>query len=81
MKLRHISLGWLQINFKKSSPQQCKAWLEEADMFLQKMTLAFGVVLGCVTPMLILDVRTWWSSTHQMLHKFHLLLHGQMRVL
>jgi hypothetical protein len=51
------------------SPQQWEAWLEEANAFLLKTAVAFNVDLGRTATMLILDVKTWWSSTHQMLRK------------
>jgi len=53
----------------RSSPQRWEAWLEEANTFLQKMATALSVVLGRAATMLILDVKTRWSSTHQMLRK------------
>jgi hypothetical protein len=52
-----------------SSPQWQEAWLEEANAFLQKTAIALSVVLGCAATMLILDIKTQWSSTHQMLCK------------
>ena len=52
-----------------SSPQWQEAWLEEANTFLQKTAAALGVVPGRAATMLILDVKTRWSSTHQMLRK------------
>ena len=53
----------------RSSPQRREAWLEEANAFLQKAAAALSVVLGRAATMLILDVKTRWSSTHQMLRK------------
>ena len=53
----------------RSSPQRREAWLEEANAFLQKAAAAVNVDLGCAATMLIIDVKTRWSSTHQMLHK------------
>lgn len=53
----------------RSSPQRREAWLEEANAFLQKMATAFNVDLGRTATMLILDVKTRWSSTHQMLRR------------
>ena len=53
----------------RSSPQQREAWLEEANAFLQKAAAVLSVVLGRAATMLILDVKTRWSSTHQMLRK------------
>jgi hypothetical protein len=53
----------------RSSPQRREAWLEEANAFLLKTAAAFNVDLGCAATMLILDVKTRWSSTHQMLRK------------
>jgi hypothetical protein len=52
----------------RSSPQRREAWLEEADT-LHKTAAAFNVDLGRTATMLILDVQTRWSSTHQMLRK------------
>jgi hypothetical protein len=52
-----------------SSPQCQEAWLEEANTFSQKTDTALSVVLGCAVTMLILNVKTQWSSTHQMLCK------------
>jgi hypothetical protein len=53
----------------RSSPQWQEAWLEEANAFLQKAAASLSVVLGRAATMLILDVKTRWSSTHQMLRK------------
>jgi hypothetical protein len=53
----------------RSSPQRWEAWLEEANAFLQKTAAAFNLDLGRAATMLILDVKTRWSSTHQMLRK------------
>ncbi len=46
-----------------SSPQQCQAWFKEAHYMLCERVDGFIDT----TLMLILDVRTRWSSTHQML--------------
>jgi hypothetical protein len=62
-KLRKI------IRAVRSSPQRREAWLEEANAFLQKTAAAFNLDLGRAATMLILDVKTRWSSIHQMLHK------------
>jgi hypothetical protein len=51
----------------RSSPQRREAWLEEANAFLQKTAVALNIDLGRAATMLILDVKTRWSSTHQML--------------
>ena len=51
-----------------SSPQWWEAWLEEANAFLQKTAATHNMDLGHAATMLILDVKTQWSSTHQMLH-------------
>ena len=49
-----------------SSPQHRQSWAHKIQ-FVQ----ASGNSTDCNTSLiLILDVRTWWSSTHQMLHKF-----------
>ena len=53
----------------RSSPQRREAWLEEANTFLQKTAAAFNLDMGRAATMLILDVKTRWSSTHQMLRK------------
>jgi hypothetical protein len=53
----------------RSSPQQWEAWLEEANAFLQKTAAAYNMDLGRTATMLILDVKTRWSSTHQMLRR------------
>ena len=59
----------------RSSPQRREAWLEEANAFLQKAAKAVDVDLGHAATMLILDVKTRWSSTHQMLREdFQILL-------
>ena len=52
-----------------SSPQSREAWLEEANTFLQKTATVLSVVLERDATMLILDVKTRWSATHQMLCK------------
>jgi len=52
-----------------SSPQHQEVWPEEANAFLQKMATAFSIVLGHAATMLILDVKTQWTTTHQMLHR------------
>jgi hypothetical protein len=65
--------SWFQlrniIQAVRSSPQWQEAWLEEANAFLQKAAALLSVVLGHAATMLILDVKTQWSSTHQMLCK------------
>jgi hypothetical protein len=53
----------------RSSPQRREAWLEQANACLQKAAATLTVVLGRGATMLILDVKTRWSSTHQMLRK------------
>ena len=53
----------------RSSPQRREAWLEEANAFLEKAAAASNVVSERAATMLILDVKTRWSSTHQMLRK------------
>ncbi|KAG1721141.1 hypothetical protein EDB19DRAFT_1646657, partial [Suillus lakei] len=50
----------------QSSPQRHKAWLTEVTISLKKTENT----LGQVVLMLILDVKTRWSSTHQMLRKY-----------
>ncbi|KAG5649578.1 hypothetical protein H0H81_003024 [Sphagnurus paluster] len=54
------------------SPQHQKAWKSNVGVYIQmdqpKTTLQQTVL------MLILNVKTWWSSTHQMLHKFYKLI-------
>ena len=52
----------------RSSPQRREAWLEDANAYLQKLATTNNIVLEHSATMLILDVRTRWSSTHQMLH-------------
>lgn len=59
LQLRNI------IRAVRSSPQRREAWLEEANNFLQKTAAALSIVLGRAATMLILDVKTRWSSTHQ----------------
>ena len=63
LQLRNI------IRAVRSSPQRREAWLEEANTFLQKTAAALSVVPGRAATMLILDIKTRWSSTHQMLRK------------
>ena len=53
----------------RSSPQRREAWLEEANAFLKKTATVSSIELGCTATMLILDVKTRWSSTHQMLRR------------
>lgn len=63
-KLRNI------IRAVRSSPQRQEAWLEEANAFLRKTAAAFNVdLVGRPATMPILDVKTQWSSTHQMLRR------------
>ena len=50
----------------RSSPQRRKAWLAEVAVSIHKVENA----LSNIALMLILDVKTRWSSTHQMLRKF-----------
>ncbi|KAG1753352.1 hypothetical protein EDB19DRAFT_1627207, partial [Suillus lakei] len=54
----------------RSSPQRHKAWLAEVTMSLKKTENA----LNQVALMLILDVKTRWSSTHQMLRKYSVII-------
>ena len=56
----------------RSSPQRRQAWLNEVTISLRRTENA----LKQVALMLILDVRTRWSSTHQMLRELlvHVLL-------
>ena len=49
-----------------SSPQHCQAWLNEVTISLQQTE-------NSVALMLILDVKTRWSLTHQMLHEYWLI--------
>jgi hypothetical protein len=49
----------------RSSPQQRQAWFAEVTLSLSQMEHALLVT----ALILILDVKTRWSSTHQMLHK------------
>ena len=49
----------------QSSPQHCQMWLEEVMMSCKCAEQA----LQNTALMLIFDVKTWWSSTHQMLYK------------
>ncbi|KAI9461527.1 ribonuclease H-like domain-containing protein [Russula earlei] len=50
------------------SPQRWQSWLQEVQMYLSEEL----VDAGSTAFMLILDVKTRWSSTHQMLHKWFL---------
>ena len=68
LELIHAQLRNI-IRAVRSSPQRREAWLEEVNAFLQKAAAALSVVLGHTATMLILDVKTRWSSTHQMLRK------------
>ena len=52
-----------------SSPQRRKAWLKEVAMSLEDDNDAANDI---PLLMLILDVKTRWSSTHQMLREFFL---------
>ena len=56
----------------RKSPQCCQAWLEEVNIYLRNMAAALGVALQRMALMLSLDVKTCWSSTHQMLHEYWL---------
>ena len=49
----------------RSSPQRRQAWLAEVTISLKRIEQA----LRNTALMLIPDVKTWWSSTHQMLRK------------
>jgi hypothetical protein len=49
----------------RSSPQRRQAWIAEVTLSLRKMEEA----VSKAALMLILDVKTRWSSTHQMLSK------------
>jgi hypothetical protein len=53
------------IHIVRSSPQRRQAWLQEVALHQQSKGGDSKTAL-----MLILDVRTRWSSTHQMLRKF-----------
>jgi hypothetical protein len=64
-----------------SSPQWCQAWLWDAALHQQSKVDDMKRPL-----MLILDVHTHWSSTHQMLHELALsiisqLFHAQSQVM
>jgi hypothetical protein len=50
----------------RSSPQRRQAWLAEVTISLRRIENS----LSQIALMLILDVRTRWSSTHQMLRKW-----------
>ena len=52
------------IRFVRSSPQRREAWISEVER-TKRNTEDNSVAL-----MLILDVKTRWSSTHQMLRKY-----------
>ncbi len=55
-----------------SSPQRWKLWLQQASNWLRSKSSG-GATAAANTLMLILDVCTHWSSTHQMLRMFHVL--------
>jgi hypothetical protein len=57
----------------RSSPQRRKAWLKEVAMSLEDDDDAANDI---PLLMLILDVKTRWSSTHQMLREFNFFLHN-----
>jgi hypothetical protein len=51
----------------RSSPQRRQTWAREI-----QVVQGSGVSEDAsASLMLILDVRTWWASTHQMLREFH----------
>ena len=54
-----------------SSAQRRQAWLSEVAISLRKMEDTLTQTMTAL--MLILDVKTRWSSTHQMLRKWALL--------
>ena len=74
MQLRKI------IRAIRSSPQRRAAWTEQVKISLQQMEEALDNVADIISReplkplMLILDVRTRWSSTHQMLRVYCYLL-------
>ena len=71
LKLRKI------VRAVRSSPQRRRAWLNEVNLSLRTTEEALAdaeqTFVGekpQIALMLILDVKTRWSSTHQMLHEF-----------
>ena len=63
MKIRKI------VRFVRSSPQRKRAWLNEVTLSLRSRSDHCDTVKPEEPLMLILDVKTRWSSTHQMLRK------------
>ena len=61
MKIRKI------VRFVRSSPQRKQAWFNEVILSLRGLSDACDTLEEPL--MLILDVKTRWSSTHQMLRE------------
>jgi hypothetical protein len=64
---RHVKLRKI-VRAVRSSPQRRRAWLNEVRLSLSETE---NTLFDEITKMLILDVATRWSSTHQMIHKHY----------
>jgi hypothetical protein len=54
------------VQYVRSSPQQCQDWYRE----VKRMNAKVDITECKSVLILILDVKTWWTSTHQMLCMF-----------